>query len=79
MKIYIVGIVASGKTTLSKQLSKKLNINCYEKAIKLPYITKTSKHCCIKAFTWLRGQDLNLRPSGYEPVLSGVLVCCGLF
>lgn len=29
-KIYIVGNVASGKTTLSKKLSKKLNIPCYE-------------------------------------------------
>jgi adenylate kinase family enzyme len=29
-KIYIIGIVASGKTTLSKQLSKKLNIPFYE-------------------------------------------------
>lgn len=29
-KIYIIGIVASGKTTLSKEMSKKLNIPCYE-------------------------------------------------
>lgn len=29
-KIFIVGIVASGKTTLSKQLSKKNNIPWYE-------------------------------------------------
>lgn len=29
-KIYIIGIVASGKTTLSKKISKKLNIPCYE-------------------------------------------------
>lgn len=29
-KIYIVGIVASGKTTLSKQISRKLNIPCFE-------------------------------------------------
>ena len=30
MKILIIGIVASGKTTLAKQLSKKLNIQYYE-------------------------------------------------
>ncbi|SET63923.1 Adenylate kinase [Oceanobacillus limi] len=29
-KIYIIGIVASGKTTLAKELSKKLNIPWYE-------------------------------------------------
>jgi adenylate kinase family enzyme len=29
-KIYIIGIVASGKTTLSRQLSRRLNIPCYE-------------------------------------------------
>jgi adenylate kinase family enzyme len=29
-KIYIVGIVASGKTTLAKKLSKKLNVPWYE-------------------------------------------------
>ena len=29
-KIYIIGPVASGKTTLSHTLSKKHNINCYE-------------------------------------------------
>lgn len=29
-KIYIIGIVAAGKTTLAKQISKKLNIPCYE-------------------------------------------------
>lgn len=29
-KIYIVGIVASGKTTLSRQMSKRLNIPYYE-------------------------------------------------
>lgn len=30
MKILIFGIVASGKTTLAKRLSNKLNIPCYE-------------------------------------------------
>ncbi|EOR27036.1 DNA topology modulation protein FlaR-related protein [Clostridium sartagoforme AAU1] len=30
MKILIFGIVASGKTTLSKELSLKYNIPCYE-------------------------------------------------
>jgi len=29
-KIYIIGPVGSGKTTLSKKLSKKYNIKCYE-------------------------------------------------
>ena len=29
-KIYIVGGVATGKTTFSKKLSKLLNIDCYE-------------------------------------------------
>ena len=29
-KIYIIGPVGSGKTTLSRSLSKKLNIKCYE-------------------------------------------------
>lgn len=29
-KIFIVGIVASGKTTLAKQLSKDMNISWYE-------------------------------------------------
>jgi len=29
-KIFITGIVASGKTTLAKQLSNKLNIPWYE-------------------------------------------------
>ena len=29
-RIYIIGPVGSGKTTLSKQLSKKYNISCYE-------------------------------------------------
>lgn len=28
-KIYIIGSVASGKTTLARYLSKKLNIDCY--------------------------------------------------
>ena len=30
MKIFIFGIVASGKTTLAKKLSASLNIPCYE-------------------------------------------------
>ncbi len=30
MKIYIVGIVASGKTTLAKELSKKYNISYFQ-------------------------------------------------
>ena len=30
MKILIVGIVASGKTTLARKLSKLLDIKCYE-------------------------------------------------
>jgi len=30
VKLYIIGIVASGKTTLAKKLSDKLNIPCYE-------------------------------------------------
>ena len=30
MKIFIFGIVASGKTTLSRRLSLKYNIPCYE-------------------------------------------------
>ena len=29
-KIYIIGAVGSGKTTLAKELSKKLNIKMYE-------------------------------------------------
>lgn len=29
-KIYIIGPVGSGKTTLSRKLSKKTNIPCYE-------------------------------------------------
>lgn len=30
MKLFIIGIVASGKTTLAKKLSENLNIPCYE-------------------------------------------------
>lgn len=30
MKLYIIGIVAGGKTTLAKIISEKLNIPCYE-------------------------------------------------
>lgn len=30
MKIYIIGPFGSGKTTLSKKIAKKYNINCYE-------------------------------------------------
>lgn len=29
-KIFIIGSVGSGKTTLAKRLSRELNINCYE-------------------------------------------------
>lgn len=29
-KIYIIGIVAAGKSTLARQISKKINIPCYE-------------------------------------------------
>ena len=30
MKVLIIGIVASGKSTLTKRLSLENNINCYE-------------------------------------------------
>lgn len=43
-KIYIIGIVASGKTTLAKDLSKKLNIKYYELDCIVHHKTETRRY-----------------------------------
>ena len=43
-KIYITGIVASGKTTLAKKLSKKLNIPHYELDCIVHHKTETERY-----------------------------------
>jgi adenylate kinase family enzyme len=43
-KIYIIGIVASGKTTLAKNLSKELNITYYELDCIVHYKTETKRY-----------------------------------
>ncbi|NOU86357.1 hypothetical protein GC102_11330 [Paenibacillus sp. LMG 31460] len=43
-KVYIIGIVASGKTTLAKQLSNKRNIPWYELDSIVHHITETGRH-----------------------------------
>lgn len=43
-KIYIIGIVASGKTTLAKNLSKELNITYYELDCIVHHKTETERY-----------------------------------
>ena len=43
-KVYIVGIVASGKTTLAKKLSKRLNIPYYELDCIVHHKTDTGRY-----------------------------------
>lgn len=43
-KIYIIGIVASGKTTLAKRLSEQLNISHYELDCIVWHKTDTGRH-----------------------------------
>lgn len=43
-KVYIVGIVASGKTTLAKQLSNQMNVPWYELDSIVYHQTETGRH-----------------------------------
>ncbi|OME77175.1 hypothetical protein BK120_26975 [Paenibacillus sp. FSL A5-0031] len=43
-KIFIIGVVASGKTTLAKRLSQKVSVPCYELDSIVHHQTSTGRH-----------------------------------
>jgi hypothetical protein len=53
---------------------EKLVHGWYIRAVPALWITKEAlaDHAIYQGFRWWRGQDLNLRPSGYEPTQAGV-------